>query len=1261
MGWTIYKRTDMPKLLRVAAIFILFSAMHFTAYAQLGQGSIKGKIIDESTKEPLPFAALVLMEGDIQKSSAVSDINGKYTFDAIPPGNYTIVVKTLGFHDKTITGVRVSGDKTTVLDMPMTSTQIEIPTVDIVEYKNDVFTRGDTKVGGLLDDKQIKSMPQRSAAAVAATIPGVFTDGTGGQSFRGGRTNANKTFIDGVPVRGSAALPQEAISEVEVVQSGVPANIGDLTGGATLITTKGASGAKFGTVEYLTSGFRTSGHQTVGLDNQAYNLLGITYGTPLLWKKDAEGKKERSLLSLLVASEFITMADPRPSIIGNYKANDEYLESVKQNPLQPTPLGEGSFRTAEFTRMSDLEMVDTRMNVNRHEANITANITVATTNNTDLRFGGNFSYIQANNEVRHTRYTGGRQSFGLFNYHNNPLRTDLTWRAYGRFIQRFGNPADAEESDATLIKNASVQFQLDYTKDKFWRESEAHGDDFFNYGHVGKFTTTQEETYSFGTRTINVNGEDRVVTGLYHDAWDITRYDFERAETNPVLANFTENYYNFYKDSEGNPIIEDRYDRIENVQQGGAVVNGGFPLSVYDMWSNPGVVANDYAKYDESQFRLSANGSANIGDHKIILGFEYEQRVQRSYSMAPVGLWTLGRQLTNEHITQIDTNSYTIETRDGTQYITYDRLYSEVGQSNFDRNLRESLGFEVDGTDFIDFDSYDPSVMKLEFFSADELLNGGNSLIGYNGYNHLGEKTTGRPSLDDFFTEKDENGNFKREIAAFEPIYMSGFIQDKFVFDDLVFRIGVRVDRFDANQPVLIDDFSFFPTVKAGESATGGNHPSNIGDDFVVYVTDGTDPRPENIVGYRDPEDDTWYDRNGVLVSNPENELGVGSSAVKPWLVDPENDNTDQMTSASFKDYEPQIAVMPRISFSFPISEQAQFHANYDILTSRPTSNLSFRPTDYLYLSTNNLRINNPDLKMEQTIQYEVGFKQRLSRNSALTISTFYREMRDQIQVIRKVGAYPVTYTTYDNIDFGTVKGLSLDYDFRQLGNVWMKANYTLQFAEGTGSNSTSQLNLVNADQPNLRVIQPLNFDRRHAFNLIFDYHYKKGKDYKGPTMGGKQILSNAGFNATFSGGSGTPYTRSSQIFSAYLNSQQGSSVVDGGINGARLPWAFNLDLRIDKGFDVKVENNSKGTQKNYRCTVYFQILNALNTQNIFGVHRSTGNPDDDGFLAAAEFQPFIQNQLDEESYRDLYQAKLLNDDFYAVQRRFRLGLLVNF
>jgi len=94
-------------------------------------------------------------------------------------------------------------------------------------------------------------------------------------------------------------------------------------------------------------------------------------------------------------------------------------------------------------------------------------------------------------------------------------------------------------------------------------------------------------------------------------------------------------------------------------------------------------------------------------------------------------------------------------------------------------------------------------------FSPDELLNGGNSFVSYWGYDHIGNKVNGVTDISKYFNEFDENGNYRRFVGAFQPIYMAGYIMDKFAFNDIVFNVGVRVDVFHANQPILKDRYLF--------------------------------------------------------------------------------------------------------------------------------------------------------------------------------------------------------------------------------------------------------------------------------------------------------------------------------------------------------------------------------------------------------------------------------------------------------------------
>jgi hypothetical protein len=226
-----------------------------------------------------------------------------------------------------------------------------------------------------------------------------------------------------------------------------------------------------------------------------------------------------------------------------------------------------------------------------------------------------------------------------------------------------------------------------------------------------------------------------------------------------------------------------------------------------------------------------------------------------------------------------------------------------------------------------------------------------------------------------------------------------------------------------------------------------------------------------------------------------------------------------------------------------------------------------------------------------------------------------------------------------------------------------LNASYTLQFAEGTGSSSTTAAALVASGLPNLRTTNPLNWDRRHNFNISLDYRYGEGKDYNGPvitrrkgTEGEKavQILSNTGVNFTILGGSGTPYTAQENILA--FNSA-GTQVLKGTINGSRLPWQFRIDMRLDKEFYIGM---GEGKDKTY-FDVYLQVLNLFDTENVLGVYPATGVPDDDGYLAAAEWQREINSQADPQSYRDLYSLRIISPGNFSSPRQIRIGLQFNF
>ena len=85
------------------------------------------------------------------------------------------------------------------------------------------------------------------------------------------------------------------------------------------------------------------------------------------------------------------------------------------------------------------------------------------------------------------------------------------------------------------------------------------------------------------------------------------------------------------------------YENFNEIQARFGLLNGQRPVGVYGMWNNIGFLDNpngaEYIEFQRDQLRFSAIGSADIGDHAVSVGIEYEQLTDRGYNLAPTGLW----------------------------------------------------------------------------------------------------------------------------------------------------------------------------------------------------------------------------------------------------------------------------------------------------------------------------------------------------------------------------------------------------------------------------------------------------------------------------------------------------------------------------------------------------------------------------------------------------------------------------------------------
>ena len=1226
----------MLRKIYLIAILVLTSS-----FAMAQSGSLKGVITDAMSGEPVPFANIVIEKNGNQSGGTTTDFDGNYTIKPVEPGTYTIKATFVGYGTVEVTGVIVSANKITFQDVKLQQ-GIAIGEVKVIAYKKPLLDQ-DNLSGETKTAEEIVALPTRNISSVAASTAGIYQRDEGdGVNVRGSRSDATEYYVDGIKVRGNLGVPTSGIEQITVITGGVPAQYGDATGGIISITTKGPSNKIFGGIEFESSSL---------FDSYNYNLLGFALSGPILKKRNTDGSKGSSVIGYFLSGEFRSVDDTDPSAIGRWKVKDDVLADLQANPFKIAPNASAGFLSrSEFLTENDFENIQAQQNANEKRFNLSGKLDIKPSKNTFLSLGGSY-FARERSDFSSWR--------SMFSSDNNRQSTQHTYRVFGKLVQKFGSAEDNEDESAATIKNAFFTIQGNYTNNRYTFVDADHQDDLFNYGYVGQFLTSKSPVYGFGSAIDSSSGI--LYSGRELNGWTDTLFEYIPGGINTSLENYTNAYIDMFSQYSMSSYIggygADGQLRTAADLQGKGLINGQLPSNVYSLFGNHGTMYNGSAKQEDTQTSFKASGSADIKSHELSFGFEFEQRKDYYWGSSPMNLWGLMRQQSNKHILERDlSNPYPVFDANGIYQdtINYDRLFIASEQSTFDANFRAY--HEIGQLEFIDIDSYTPDAFSLDMFSQDELLNSGSPLVYYYGYDIYGNKNENYNTLKDFFTHKDDNGQYTRNIAAYNPIYQAGYIQDKFAIEDLIFNIGLRVDRFDANQKVLKDRYLLYSAYTAGANVdllNSNSAPSTIGDDYVVYVDDIENPSA--VVGYRDG--DIWYNSDGLIISDPTLLAEAAGGKIAPYLKNPNDAKNGDIKMDAFEDYTPETVFMPRIAFSFPISDEAQFFAHYDVLTQRPPTGNRLEPVDYLFMANSvGATLNNPSLKPEKTVDYELGFAKTLSLKSALKISAFYKELRDMIQITNTLAAYPAQYYTYGNIDFGTVKGMSINYDLRRTNNIQLTANYTLQFADGTGSSATSGSSLVGTGQPNLRTTIPLSYDQRHAISASVDYHYGDGKDYDGPVWFGANVFQNAGVNLMLSAGSGTPYSRQSNITQEAAEGINDRSTLAGNLNGSRLPWQFRMNLKVNKSFAIKWNDKKRSS-----LNVYVQVQNLLDARNIINVYRATGNAEDDGYLTSAAAQNSIDAKNDAEAFRYLYSLAVNNPSNYSLPRMWRAGISLQF
>jgi carboxypeptidase family protein len=242
-------------LLRTAGLALGLFASSALVFAQgLQTGSMSGTVKDQSGAI-LPAVTVSVTSPALQGTrETVTDGNGVYTLQALPPGVYTVRFALTGLAPLENANVIVPLGSVAIVDVSMSVAQV----TEIVNVSAQTSNAIAAPTGQVhLTSRELNTIPVgRTPARIAEFAPGL-TDNTpnvGQVTISGGFAYDNVFLIDGVDVNdnlfGTAnnVFIEDAIDETQVLTSGISAEYGRFSGGVINMITKRGGNVLSGSV-----------------------------------------------------------------------------------------------------------------------------------------------------------------------------------------------------------------------------------------------------------------------------------------------------------------------------------------------------------------------------------------------------------------------------------------------------------------------------------------------------------------------------------------------------------------------------------------------------------------------------------------------------------------------------------------------------------------------------------------------------------------------------------------------------------------------------------------------------------------------------------------------------------------------------------------------------------------------------------------------------------------------------------------------------
>jgi outer membrane receptor for ferrienterochelin and colicin len=324
-------------------------------------------------------------------------------------------------------------------------------------------------------------------------------------------------------------------------------------------------------------------------------------------------------------------------------------------------------------------------------------------------------------------------------------------------------------------------------------------------------------------------------------------------------------------------------------------------------------------------------------------------------------------------------------------------------------------------------------------------------------------------------------------------------------------------------------------------------------------------------------------------------------------------------TADDFAETKRRQQFSPRLGISFPVTETSSVFLNYGRYTQNPLYNNVFVGTGIgtdwegtpsgiqIDPGTGLPYLGNPNLVIEQTTSYEVGYLAELMGELALSVILFSKDQTgltglrtggrtvDNTQVFDPgvtYGASTPSYQVLVNQDFSTSRGFEIGLRRRVVNNFGFDLNYSFSRTMTNASPPDRQTERIAEGDPQALREMVSEIDQPHVFNGALRFNTGAEAPFHG-TIGSALRHVNAAL--VLRSASGLPYTPTRPDASAL-----GFTPDRREINSERAPATLQLDLQAQKDW----------TFSNLRYGAFLHVVNLTDRLNCIQVSPATGRCD---------------------------------------------------